>query len=174
MPILSNPKHERFAQALAAGESASAAYVTAGYAANEGNAGRLNRNEQVQARVSELLNKAAEKVGITQERVLNELAKIGFSDIRKVFNEDGSAILPMSEWDDETAGAVASIKVVAKPTGGKDDEGRAIIEHVHEFKTWDKRAALVDIGKHLGMFKDDKDKPGDIHIHFAAELKGVL
>lgn len=173
MPVLGNAKHERFAQGLAKGLTADDAYVSAGYSRNEGNAGRLNRNEQVRARVRELLEASAEKVGITQERVLAELGKIGFSDIRKVFTEDGSAILPMSDWDDDTAGAVASIKVVARPVG-KDDDGKTIIEHVHEFKVWDKRAALVDIGKHLGMFKDEKDKPGDIHIHFAPELKGVL
>jgi hypothetical protein len=38
MPILPNPKHEAFAQALARGLSISAAYVQAGYKPNRGNA----------------------------------------------------------------------------------------------------------------------------------------
>lgn len=155
MPILKNPKHERFAQLLAQGKSASEAYVLAGYERNEGNAGRLNRNEQVQARVQELLNAGAEKAGVTVERVMSELAKIGFSDIRKAFTESGGILRP-EEWDDEFAGAVASVKVVTRTTGEKDSEDRPVVEHVHEFKAWDKRAALVDLGKHLGMFKEDK------------------
>jgi phage terminase small subunit len=35
VPVLSNPKHERFAQELAKGSSASAAYVVAGYSKSE-------------------------------------------------------------------------------------------------------------------------------------------
>lgn len=173
MGVLKNAKHERFAQLLAKGKSATEAYALAGYEPNEGNAGRLNRNEQVQARVQELLAAGAEKAGVTVERVMAELAKIGFSDIRKAFTESGGLKRP-EEWDDEFAGAVASVKVVTRQSGERDENDRPILEHVHEFKAWDKRAALVDLGKHLGMFKDDGEKAGDIHIHFDAELKGVL
>lgn len=172
MAVLDNPKHERFAQALAAGETTDGAYKLAGYKANRGNAVRLKANESIAARVRELLGQAAEKVGITQERVLSELGKIGFSDIRKAFTP-GGAILPPEEWDDDFAASVAGIEVVSRSTNEKDADGHTVVEHVHKFKTWDKRAALVDLGKHLGMFKDDA-KAGDIHIHFDAELKGVL
>lgn len=184
MPVLKNAKHERFAQALAAGATADAAYVTAGFKANRGNATTLKHKQSVQNRVDEILekaerveqratDKAIEALSITKERVLAELGKIGFSDIRKVFTEDGTAIRPMSEWDDEAAGAVASVKVVTRPAG-KDEAGNSAVEYIHEFKAWDKRAALVDLGKHLGMFKEDKGKGGDIHIHFDERLKGVL
>jgi len=64
--------------ATAKGVSASEAYVQAGFKKNDGNAGRLNRNEQVQSRIEELVAKAAEKAGVT-ERIVAELAKIGFS-----------------------------------------------------------------------------------------------
>lgn len=56
---LSNARHERFAQGLAEGKSASAAYIGAGYSANDGNAIRLKGNERIASRVAELL-KAAE------------------------------------------------------------------------------------------------------------------
>ena len=42
MPILANPKHEAFAQGLARGSSAAAAYVEAGYKANRHNAAALS------------------------------------------------------------------------------------------------------------------------------------
>lgn len=76
MPALSNPKHERFAQALAKGETATAAYVIAGYEDNEGNAGRLNRNEQVQARVAEILERAAMRAEITVAGISERLLMI--------------------------------------------------------------------------------------------------
>ena len=44
-PALKNPRHEAFAQALARGMSASAAYVEAGYKANRHNAAALALRE---------------------------------------------------------------------------------------------------------------------------------
>lgn len=60
-PPLKNPRHEAFAQALAAGETADAAYVTAGFKANRGNATRLKANESVKKRVEELQEAIAEE-----------------------------------------------------------------------------------------------------------------
>ena len=69
MPALSNPRHELFAQVLAAGCSATEAYVKAGYRLNKGNAGRLKTNENIRKRVEELQarNVAAQQaaMGIT-------------------------------------------------------------------------------------------------------------
>ena len=69
VPALSNPRHELFAQVLAAGCSATEAYVKAGYRLNKGNAGRLKTNEHIRKRVEELQarNVAAQQaaMGIT-------------------------------------------------------------------------------------------------------------
>lgn len=73
MPMLSNAKHERFAQALAAGKSADEAYQSAGYAENSGNAATLKGNQRVQARVAELLGRATEGVVLTKQWVLERL-----------------------------------------------------------------------------------------------------
>jgi hypothetical protein len=54
MAILTNPRHEAFAQALARGMSASAAYVEAGYKANRHNAAALAREKHIRTRVAEL------------------------------------------------------------------------------------------------------------------------
>ena len=54
MPILANPKHEAFAQGLARGSSAAAAYVEAGYRENRHNAATLARKQHISARVVEL------------------------------------------------------------------------------------------------------------------------
>lgn len=76
MSALSNARWERFAQELAKGKSASEAYTLAGYAANEGNAGRLNRNEQVRARVSELKERAALRTELTLVSITERLVAI--------------------------------------------------------------------------------------------------
>lgn len=73
MPALPNARHERFAQELAKGKSASEAYVEAGYSANDGNAIRLKGNEKVQARVSEIQERAADRVVVTIDDIARQL-----------------------------------------------------------------------------------------------------
>ena len=75
MGILSNARHERFAQALAAGKTQSEAYVEAGYTPSEPNASRLTSNDKVQARVAELQGRAAEGVVLSRQWVIERLIK---------------------------------------------------------------------------------------------------
>jgi len=76
LPALTNPKHERFAQALAKGETADAAYVSAGYEENRGNATRLKANESIEARVAEILERAAMRAEITVAGISERLLMI--------------------------------------------------------------------------------------------------
>lgn len=76
MAVLSNPKHERFAQLLAKGMTSSEAYVEAGYSYNEGNASRLKGNEKVEARVAEILCRAATRTEITVASITDRLLAI--------------------------------------------------------------------------------------------------
>lgn len=77
MPVLKNARHEAFAQALAKGETASDAYVAAGYKESRSAASRLSTNVNIERRVSELQNRAAEKAEWTvadRLRMLEEIA----------------------------------------------------------------------------------------------------
>ena len=74
-PVLKNAKHELFAQALSKGMSAIRAYKAAGYKPDRGAACRLSANVSVRARLSELLEKAAERTLVTIESVTEELDK---------------------------------------------------------------------------------------------------
>lgn len=73
MPVLKNPRHEAFAQALAEQKTADEAYVLAGYAPGRGNATRLKLNDSIQKRVAELLEKVARKTEVTVESLTAEL-----------------------------------------------------------------------------------------------------
>ncbi|WMT85580.1 terminase small subunit [Pelagibacterium sp. 26DY04] len=163
MPALKNAKHEAFAQGLAKGLSASEAYVAAGYKESRSAASRLSTNVNIEARVSELVGKGAERAEATVERVLHEMARLGFSDVRKAFTP-GGALLPPQEWDDDFAAAVAAVEVVSRNTNEKDAEGRTVIEHVHKIKMWDKNSALEKIAKHLGMFVERVEHSGSMNL----------
>ena len=81
MPALKNARHERFAQELAKGETADAAYVAAGFKANRGNAATLKANQSVKDRVEELQGRAAEKAEWTAADRLMMLADIARASI---------------------------------------------------------------------------------------------
>ena len=76
MPALKNAKHERFAQELAKGETADAAYVTAGYRENRHNAAALGRSQHISTRVAELLERVAIRTELTIAAVTDRLLRI--------------------------------------------------------------------------------------------------
>lgn len=76
MPPIDNPKHERFAQELAKGKSQAEAYGDAGYKPSEPHASRLASNGKVQARVTELLERAAVRTEITVASITERLLAI--------------------------------------------------------------------------------------------------
>ena len=166
MPVLSNQRHERFAQGIAAGLSAEDAYRTAGYAPDRKNAHRLTTNDGVKARVEELLSRGAARAEVTVERVVRELAKIGFSDVRKIVEWTGSEIQDEDEGEDGQPRVVVRAANIVRLIGSEDvdDDTAAAIAEISQskegalkVKLHDKRAALVDLGKHLGMFVERQE-----------------
>jgi phage terminase small subunit len=78
MPTLRNPKHEKFAQLVATGMTAQAAFTQAGYQSPQ-NAPRLRNNELVAKRIEELQAKnerKAEKVAMTRDEIIKILTEI--------------------------------------------------------------------------------------------------
>jgi phage terminase small subunit len=142
--------------------NATRAAIDAGYSKTSARqlANRLLTKDYIQAEIEKQMAARSERTKITQDKVLNELAKIGFFDVRKLMNEKGEPI-PLHEIDDETAAAIVGLDVLEEYEGtGKD---KILIGHIKKYKLADKRAALVDIGKHLGMFIERKEvgNPGD-------------
>ena len=79
MPVLTNPRHERFAQGVAKGRSQGEAYVYAGYskqaAGNDtrANATRIAKRPEVAARIVELQERQANRIGVTVDDLVGEL-----------------------------------------------------------------------------------------------------
>lgn len=73
MPALENPRHERFAQGLAQGKTATLAYSEAGYVDNRFNASALKTKQHIIARVMELQGNRVERLIITRQYVIDAL-----------------------------------------------------------------------------------------------------
>lgn len=93
--------------------------------------------------------------GVTVDRIVLELAKIGFANIMDfvAIQEDGSAYVDLSNMSREQSAAIAEINV-EEYMEGRGDDARPVKRT--KIKMADKRAALVDMGKHLGMFVERK------------------
>jgi phage terminase small subunit len=150
--MLRNARHEAFAQGVAEGKSNRAAYMAAfpkckKDVAADASATKLLSRSEVRARIDELISAAAEKAGVTIERVINELARIGFLDVRQVvsWGPDGVTVKDSVSISDDAAAAVAEV--------GKTATGIRVKLH-------DKVSALEKLGRHLGMFKDKVEVAG--------------
>lgn len=159
-------KQRRFVDEYLVDLNATQAAIRAGY--SQKTAGQIGdenlKKPQIAAAIQEAQAKRSERTEITQDMVLRELAKIGFSDIRKIVRwgktelrvadaeSDGAsevyhglALVGVDDIDDDTAAAISEIS-----------EGREGLK----VKLHDKKGALVDIGRHLGMFKDRVEHSG--------------
>jgi phage terminase small subunit len=133
MPVLSNPKHERFAQELARGKTADEAYRLAGFKPNRGNAATLKAKQSISDRVRELQERVAERVvektALTKEWVLESLRE--------------------------------NYERAMQQKRARNDDGEEVGDFTYQGNVANR--ALELIGKEIGMFVDRKEvgKPGD-------------
>lgn len=98
-----------------------------------------------------------DRTKVTIDRVVAELARVGFSDIRALFNEDGTMKKP-HELSGDQAAAIAAIEV------DEIREDGAVIGHTRKVKFWPKNNALELLGKHLGAWVEKHQVEGTIEI----------
>jgi hypothetical protein len=110
MPKLKNPRYERFAHEIVAGAPTPEAYANAGFKPNRANGSRLKRtNALIAARIAELQGESAERAQVSAERVLVELKRLAFSDLRNYFEEDADGKLRLRKLTDLPAEASAAL-----------------------------------------------------------------
>ena len=97
------------------------------------------------------------------DRVLRELCLIGFSNMADfvVAYEDGTATLDFSNMSRDQAAAIQEF-VVDEYMDGRGEDARPVKRT--RFKLADKKGALVEIGRHLGMFTDKLKVDSDITV----------
>lgn len=124
--------------------NATQAAIRAGYSPETAGAiGSENlKKPEIKNAIDKAMAERSRRTGISQDRVLQELAKIGFANIMDIVDPETAKILPDAKEED--LACIQSIKIKPNEWGTE-----------REVKMYDKKAALVDIGKHLGMFKEN-------------------
>lgn len=136
--------------------SATQAAKNAGYSAKTAysQGSRLLKSVEVQEILRKFREEQQNRVQVSSDAVLRELARIAQSDISEAFNEDGS-LRPLREIPIDVRRAISSSKI-RKVRGTSEEcgeEGQAIVQ-VEEIRFWDKNQALHTLAKHFKLLTD--------------------
>jgi phage terminase small subunit len=138
-----NPRQQRFVEEYLIDLNGYRAAVRAGYAEKGARniASRLLREPEIAAAVEKAKEERRERLRITADRVLAELARIAFADIGRlvVQNEKGLSLKDTSDLSPDDLAAVAAMEISA--------DGKARVR-LHS-----KLRALDAIARHLGLFE---------------------
>lgn len=143
-----NDRQKRFVEEYLIDLNATQAAIRAGYSKKTaGSIGQENlKKPEIAAEIKRRQDAQVKRTEITQDFVLTELMKIAKangSDFAVIGKRNHVSLVPTEELPPEKRAAVYGIK-----------KGKNGIE----VKTYDKIRALELIGKHLGMFKEDRQE----------------
>jgi phage terminase small subunit len=156
MPLNDNQRrfiaHYRNATPRNATRAYEAVYAAKGHMA-EVNASRLLRNAEVAEAIAEADADELRDLGITPARVLREIARLGFADVRQLYDATGALKSP-HELDDDLAAAVAQVEVVSYV---KEDSDEPLLTRTHKIRLWNKEGSLKLLAQHLKLISDKVD-----------------
>jgi phage terminase small subunit len=139
-----------FAQNMLLTPIASKAAITAGYSEKTASqaASRMMKKPEIKRILELLRGEREERLQVRQDNVLRHVGYIAFADPRKAYDAN-DRLLPPSQWPDEIAFSISSIKT----TELRDDDGN-FVGHTSEIKFWNKTDAQTLAARHLGMLND--------------------
>lgn len=166
MPKKMTNQQEAFCQHFVMHGNPREAYKAAGYSWQNMKpetfrvqAEKLKARPAIALRIEELRTRLKERADhvfdITADRILQELASIGFVnflDFVHVNEATGEAKVDLRKIKRHHGAAISSYKVKTYPERGADGEFETVKEI--EFKLMDKKGALVELGKYAGVLSD--------------------
>jgi phage terminase small subunit len=161
------PKRQAFVREWLIDRNGTQAAIRAGYAPKSANeqASQLLADLSVKAVVTlidiQIQKEALEKYAITAEKVLKQLHRLSFYDIRKLYDENNQ-LKPPSEWDEDTAVAIAGVEIFEEYQG--KGENREKIGETKKVKIVDMKGPLELLGKYLKLFNDVGSKENPLEV----------
>jgi phage terminase small subunit len=151
--------------------NATRAAISAGYSRKgaEQTGSVLLRNPKVQQEISNKHGVRLNRLEITADRVLQEIAKMAFFDPRDLFEDDGS-IKQLKDIDPNARMAISGIEVTELFEGaGEQKHAYGLCKKI---KLVDKGINLERLGRHLKLFTDklEASGPGGAPIPLSLEI----
>ncbi len=145
-----NPKQQRFVEEYLIDLNATQAAIRAGYSPKTATAIASENlaKPNISAAIACAMAERSKRTGITQDRVLEELAKVAFIKLTDIVDDTGKI---KADATDEDRACIESIKYKRTDTDTGYSEER-------EVKASPKLKALELIGRHLGMFESHSSK----------------
>ena len=139
--------------------------IGAGYAKSTADhcVGQVLNNKSIQYEIERRCAKLVSKANINILQVLRGLNKIAYSDLRDLFNDDGTLVAP-KDLDDDIVMAVSEITVTEKVNKAGE------LFTTYKYKLMDKKSALETLGKYYQMFAPDIHIDGDKFISELAKI----
>ncbi|MDO4275889.1 MAG: terminase small subunit [Eubacteriales bacterium] len=142
-------KQNRFVEEYLIDLNATQAAIRAGYSpdtAKEIGCENLTK-PNIRACIDKAIAERSKRTGVNADRVVQELARIGFARITDVMDPETAKI--KKDASDDDLACIQSVKIKPNEWGTE-----------REVKLCDKRAALELLGRHLGMWNDKLDIKG--------------
>lgn len=155
-----NPQQERFVEEYLVDLNATQAAIRAGYSEDTAysQGGRLLKHVEVGKAVADAMAQRSVRTRVTADRVLTELARIGFGDIRSVVAWRANTAETGKEDEDGVPETRAFNEVELIGSDLIDHDAAAAIAEISQgkdgalkIKMHNKVSALQEIGKHLGI-----------------------
>lgn len=141
---MASKKQERFVEEYLIDLNAKQAAIRAGYKPNNADVVgyQLLQKTSVKNAIEKAMAERSRRTGISQDRVLYELAKMAFVNISDVVDLDDARV--KADATEEDLACIQAVKIKPNEFGTE-----------REIKMYDKKASLELLGRHLGMFKDN-------------------
>ena len=119
---------------------------------------KLLRDPRIAKRIQEIQAAEFQDLGITAERVKEELARVAFASAAGLFDEEGR-LIPVHELPDDVAATITGIDVEIQQKMRKDADGNLVAEDVvtKKIKRADKMAALALLARHFKIVGAEDD-----------------
>jgi phage terminase small subunit len=156
-------RRERFCEEYLLDLHGTKSAIRAGYTPRsaEVTASRLLSQDKIRARIAELQAARAERTEISADRVVTELAKLGFSNMLDYVRVDphGDPVLDLSDVTRDQAAAIREWTIETYMDGHGEE---ALQVKRVKFRLADKLGPLDKLARHLGLYNDTLELKGKL------------
>lgn len=137
------------------------AAIRAGYAPGSAGveANRLLKQPDIAAAVGSSIAQRAVRTEMDQDRVIDELGHLAFSNVNHFEIDDDTGDLVLR--DGAPCGALAAVQSVRhRKRVHVEKNGAVVTTHDSDIRLWNKVAALHLLGRHVGLFSERMEHSG--------------